>query len=208
MALHARFARSGVIAGASSALAFTALHDWLISDIWATLPLMVASGALCGGAIAWSFSLLQPMPSVREWLQYNGLYLGSLALLGVVSIVVFEPVTTIAALVAANEPPEELFARAMPMTVVFTLVLALGLSVLYRARLRSAAAVLATCILVVALLGLNVSVLGLVAVPLGSVYLIAELFVLLIVLDLVYAVAFVALERSRLRKEPLVAVPM
>ena len=43
----------------------------------------------------------------------------------------FDPVTTIAAVIRTKQPPNELFARAMPLTLVFLLATTAALSVLY-----------------------------------------------------------------------------
>jgi hypothetical protein len=43
-------ALSGAIEGAFSALVFTAVHEWVISDIWNTLPLMLMPGRHAGRA--------------------------------------------------------------------------------------------------------------------------------------------------------------
>jgi hypothetical protein len=116
--------RSGAVAGALSAFAFAIIHDVFISDIWFSLVMMMVAAALCGVCIGWSYGLLVEAPSVGSWLRYNMLYVAMFVLLGAASVLVFEPVTTIAVLVAANEPPGELIRQAMPMTVVFTLATA------------------------------------------------------------------------------------
>jgi hypothetical protein len=58
--------------------------------------------------------------------------------------------------------------------------------------------VLLTYIVLMALLGLNVSVIGLLTIPLGSLYLVMELFGLIMALNVVYMVAFMVLQRRRL----------
>ena len=47
-------------------------------------------------------------------------------------------------------------------------------------------------------LGLNVSIIGLVSLPSGPLYLVIELFGLVLALGAVFAIAFAALERKRL----------
>jgi hypothetical protein len=47
------------------------------------------------------------------------------------------------------------------------------------------------------LLGLNVSVIGLVAIPNGSLYVVGELFALIATFNLVYVAIFIALHRAR-----------
>ena len=84
------------------------------------------------------------------------------------------------------------------MTVVFTFVMAVLITLLYGRSWTKFASVLLTCIVLVALLGLNVSVIGLVSIPAGSLYLILEMFGLIMVLNGVYLVVFMVLERGRL----------
>ncbi len=59
-------------------------------------------------------------------------------------------------------------------------------------------AILRTCTLLVLLLGLNVSAIGLVYIPSGSVYLVVELFGLILAINMVYVAVFMALERKSL----------
>jgi hypothetical protein len=187
--------RSGAIAGALSAFAFAVIHYIFISDIWFSLVMMMVAGALCGSCIAWSYALLNKAPSAASWWTYNMLYVALLALLGVVSILVFDPTTTMAALVAANAPPDQLIGQALPLTAVFTLFAAVLICLLYRASWRHFGVVLVTCTFLIALLGLNVSVLGLVSIPRGSLYLVMEFFGLIFFINVVYATLFMVLER-------------
>jgi hypothetical protein len=186
------------VAGAVSAFVFAIIHDLFISDIWFSLIMMMVAGAVCGLCVAWSYGLLVESPSTGSWLRYNTLYVAMFGLLGVASVLVYEPVTTIWALVEANESPDELFRQAMPMTVVFTLITAALVSLLYRRSWLRAGAVLLTCTVLVLLLGLNVSAIGLVYIPRGSLYLVAELFGLILALNVMYVAVFIGLERKSL----------
>jgi hypothetical protein len=192
------FIRSGALAGALSVFAFTIIHDLFISDIWFALVIMLIAGALCGLCIGWSYALLTKAPSTGSWWRYNMLYVGLLFLLGIVSVLIFEPPTTIAALSAANEPPEQLIRQAYPFTALFTLFAAVFISLIFRANWRQFSVVLLTCTILIFLLGLNVSVLGLVYIPHGSLYLVTEFFGLILFINVVYATFFMALERKRL----------
>jgi hypothetical protein len=69
---------------------------------------------------------------------------------------------------------------------------------LHRRNWLRAGAVLLTCTVLVLLLGLNVSAIGLVTIPRGSVYLVAELFGLILALNVVYMAVFIGLERKSL----------
>lgn len=193
-----RYARSGAVAGAASALAFTAIHHVLISDIWYSLAPMMVAGALCGLCVGWMYRLLMEASSAGSWVTYNLLYVGLLALLGAASVLVYEPITTVAAVIAANEGPGELFDRAIPLTLAFIVVATMGVGRLYARRRLDYGAILLTCTVLTLLLGLNISVIGLVYVPSGSAYLIAELFGLILSINLVYVAVFIALERASL----------
>jgi len=190
-----RFVLSGALAGAISTLVFTIIHDIFISDIWFMLTPMLLAGALCGGLVSWSYGLLVSSNSLRNWLGYNLIYVVLFCLLGVASVLLFEPVTTMAAVVTLNGPPTDLINQAMPMTVAFTFGMAILITMLYGPSWVKFGSVLLTCIVLVALLGLNVSAIGLVSIPVGSLYLIFELFGLIAALNLVYAVVFIPLER-------------
>jgi hypothetical protein len=98
-----RFTRSGAIAGAVSAFVFTIIHDLFISDIWPMLLPLLIAGMVCGLCIGWSYGLLFQVTSVGSWLGYNLLYVVMFGLLGLSSVVVYEPVTTLAAVVAAQQ---------------------------------------------------------------------------------------------------------
>ena len=119
------YIRSGAVAGAVSAFAFAIIHHLFISDIWFSLIMMMVAGAVCGLCIGWTYGLLFEAPSTGSWVRYNMLYVVMFVLLGAASVLVYEPVTTIAALIEANEPPDALFRQALPMTVGFTLAMAI-----------------------------------------------------------------------------------
>ena len=201
-----RYLASGALAGTVAVLAFMTVHAIFISNIWFSTVAMIAAGAVSGACVAWTYALLVPHPSVRSWVRYNLVYMGIFVALGVCSVLVFDPVTTIAALIQAKAPPTDLFARAMPMTLVFLVAITITLSMMYGRQWHQVAAILVTCSVLLALLGLNVSAIGLVDVPRGSLHLIAELFGLILVLDAVYAAAFTGLQWRTLG--PTVVAPM
>lgn len=192
---NGRFALSGALAGAVSALVFTVVHNIFISDIWFMIMPMVVAGALCGALVSWNYGLLVGTLSLRGWLGYNLVYVALFGMLGAASVLLLEPVTTMAAVVMLNGPPTALIEKAMPMTVLFTLSMAVIITVLFGRSLSQFLAVLLTCVVLVALLGLNVSAIGLVEIPSGSLSVVAELFGLIVALNAVYAVVFVVLER-------------
>lgn len=206
-----RFLLSGAAAGAVSALAFTALHHLLISDIWFSVVAMLVAGALCGLCLAWSYRRLFRSPSVSTWAGYNLVFVALLALLCLVSLLVYEPVTTIPELFVAGGPPTELIRQAMPLTVGFTLVAAALLWYLWGRGLLDAVTILLTCALIVAVLGLNVSITGLVFLQGGTAYLFVEQFGLTLFLNLVFVGVFLLLERKafqRLRSPDVTTPPV
>lgn len=193
-----QYALTGAIGGLVSTIVFTIVHDIFISDIWLMLLPMSVAGAICGASIGWSFALLVDATNLGGWLKYNLLYVLMFFLLGVVSSLVFEPVTTIAALIAENGPPDDLIRQALPMTILFTLGMAIVVTLLYGRNWSRFGAILLTCTVLVLLLGLNVSTIGLVSIPRGSFYLVLEMFGLILLLDLVYVSVFAILIRNRL----------
>ena len=190
--------RSGALAGAASVVIFALVHHVFISDIWYSLLMMTVAGSVCGLCVAWTYRLLFEVHSASSFVRYNMLYVAMFVLLGAASVVVYEPVTTIAAMTEANEPPVELIRRAMPMTVVFTLGTAMLLNVFHGRTRRHFGAILLTCTVLVLLLGLNVSVIGFVEIPSGSLYLVAELLGLIVVINVAYVASFIVLERESL----------
>jgi hypothetical protein len=193
---NGRFLLSGVIAGAASTVVFTAIHHLFISNIWFSLLPMLIAGALCGLCLAWSYGRLFRSPSIPTWLLYNLVYIGLFFLLGLLSILIFEPVVTIPQLIVANEPPDELIRQAMPLTLAFILGSAALITIFWGRNLVDVAAILLTCTVLIILLGLNVSVLGLVYLPGNAISLVAKMFGLILLLNLVYLAIFLLLERK------------
>ena len=185
----------GAFSGTASTLIFTIVHDIFISDIWFMLLPMLTAGALCGALVSWSYGLLVAIPSKRSWLIYNLVYVAQFGLLGVASVLFFEPVTTMAAVVTLSGPPTALIDQAMPMTIVFTLGTAFLITLLYGRSMTKFLALLLTCTVLVALLGLNVSAIGLVDIPSGSLAIIFELFGLIVALNAVYVIVYLLLDR-------------
>lgn len=187
---------SGSAAGVTATLVFAALHHLLISDIWWSLGPMLVAGILCGISVAWSYGRLFRPPSVGSWLRYNLSYVVVLVLLGVASVVAFEPITSIPALLAANEPPRALIRQALPLTMAFIVASAAFMWWLWGKSLLDAAALLLSCFVLVVFLGLNVSVLGLVELR-GGTASVFVFFALIMALNAIYLSSFLMLERRR-----------
>ncbi len=189
---RSRLAGPGAAAGALAALTFAAVHALWITDIWFSLVPMMVAGAACGATIGWSYGRLFE-PSVRTWLGYNASYVIALAILGLASVAAFEPRTTMAELLALDGPPADLIGDAFPLTITFTLVTTVVLSLLFGRTRAAFGAILVTCSVLVALLGLDVSIIGMIRIPTSSLYLVVELAGLIIVLAGSFAAAVIAL---------------
>lgn len=199
----------GAVAGIVSTAVFTWVHDLTISDIWNTLPAMSIAGAVSGALIAWSHGRLFRMPTAKNWFGYNMLHVALLGILAVTSVALFDPVTTFAAVVAANAPPRELMAQALPLSVAFAIGTSLLLYTLWGRGLLDALASLAASSALMILLGANVSVLGLVEMP-GSAYrTVALFFALIVLLAVVFSVSAIIAghRRSSFRRHSAFTAP-
>lgn len=190
--------RSGVIAGLASVIVFTWIHDVLISDIWFALVPMLVAAALCGACVAWTYGLLFPAPSAGSWLRYNLAYLLLFVLLGAVSVAVFEPIATIPELTAMSGSPGELIGRAIPLMIAAVPASALLVSRVFGAGRRHVGPILVTAAVLTLFLGHNVAIIGLVEFGANELYLLVEFAGLIAVINAVFVVAFLALERRRL----------
>ena len=195
------FSASGALAGAVSAVTFCIVHQLLISTIWFAIVGMLLAGAVSGASLAWSYALVVKNQTVRSWFRYNMIYVMILVALGIVSLVVFEPVTTIAELLKSSKPPSALIGHALPVTILFTVFTAGLLTLWYRPGFGGGLAILVTTLVIVLFLGLNISILGLVFIPRSSLYVIAEVVTLIVVLALVYAVSMAFVWRVALRSD-------
>lgn len=194
---RARLAGPGAAAGAVAAFVFALVHALWITDIWFSLGPMMAAGAACGAMIGWSYGLIFE-PSIRTWLGYNAAYVIALAILGLISVLVFEPRTTMAELLRLSGPPTDLIGDALPLTIGFTLGTTVLLSILFARRVTAFLAILATTTVLVVLLGLDVSVIGMIRIPTASTYLVAELAGLILVLAGSFATMVIAIAWSQL----------
>ena len=184
----------GAIAGVASALVFTIIHGFMISQIWFMMVPMLVAGAICGLCLSWSYKMLVETPSVSGWLRYNLLYLLLLFGLGPISLGLYEPMMTIPELLASpNGMPDELVQAVLPFTAVYTLLMALFITWLYGRRWSRLLIVLPTCAILMLLLGLNIAPMGLVYLTTGWVFMLLELLLLILSLNLVFAVIFLLL---------------
>jgi hypothetical protein len=188
------FPFTGAVAGVASATAFAAIHAVFISDIWYSIVPMAVVGAVCGASVAVSFGILVRDPTVRRWLLYNATFVGLFTLLGIASLMIYEPVTTIPALLTLDGPPSGLFKLTVPLQIGFAMAAATLITPVFGHRWWHIGPILVTATVLVFALGLNISIFGLVYIPRSSAYVVAELVGLILAIVVVYAVVFVALE--------------
>ena len=170
----------------------------MISSIWFAFPAMLVAGVACGASLAGTYGIVTSRPSTGGWLEFNGWFLLMFVCLGVTSLAAFTPVTTIAELLRAQRPPNELIGRALPMTGAFVAGASALLALRYRPGPAGVLAIVGTTALLVLLLGLNISVLGFVSVPRSERYVLAEVFALLVTILGSFSLVVLALGRGRL----------
>lgn len=180
----------GTVAGGVATLVFTWVHELMISNIWNTFPIMLMAGGACGALIAWSYFIVVNQLKMISWFLYNLIYFLMFVLLSVFSVLVYEPITTVAEVIARNEAPTHLISSVIPLIVVFLIGMTLVIGILFKAKWKQYLAVLVTSSVLIVFLGTNVAILGLVDVPNASFYLVLNFFILQLVLVIVYAVLF------------------
>ena len=191
------FVFSGAISGILSTFVFTIIHHIFIVNIWFSFPIMAVAGIICGIGISVSYKLLFDSPTISSWLKYNSIFLIMFILLGTFSILYYDPITTVAAVMAKNDSPAELITKALPITIIFTLSFSLFVCKLYGRSFLHYVTIFLTCTILMTALGLNISILGLVEIPTNSIILVLELFGLIITILLVFAAVLIIIERKR-----------
>lgn len=196
--VNSRFILFGAIPGIISTLLFTIIHHIFISDIWFSISMMLVAGVVCGACVAWCYFLLNSKKSIWGWIRYNLLFEKLLMLLGLVSGLVFEPGTTVAAAIAANVPPIALIKQALPLTAVYNLLISMIIHQFYGKKWKQFGIIFLTCLIIVVLLGLNISVIGLESFTGSLIFLIIKLFLLILFINASYVLAFLLFEKSKL----------
>ena len=187
--------RDGALAGAVSVVVFTAVHHLTISDIWAMLPMMLIAGAACGACVAWTFGALFRPSSLGQWVVWNLAILASLGILATASVLIYQPVTTMAAIMERGGPVDDLIVQALPLTVAFIIAMTGGFSLAFGHERGDYLRLLITTTVLTLIVGMNVSVLGLVDFAGGSIRPVLAFFGLIVLLDVAYASTFAILGR-------------
>jgi len=185
-----------MIAGLVSTVVFAVVHQVLILSIWFSILPMLIAGALCGGCLGTTYAVVADPLTLRGWLAYNALFVALFFLLALASELVFDPIVTAAQVMAGGGPPGELFGRSLPFMGFFTVASTLALTAVYGAGVGKAAALFVTVLLLMALLGMNVGIIGLVEIPSAFLPLLGLMFALILVLAAVNAAVFALLERK------------
>lgn len=196
------FVAAGALAGTISIVAFAGVHALIISDIWWSLPMMAGAGAIVGSALAWNFRIMANPMTPRRWLAYTALYLGWLVGLAVGSLLVFEPTTTTALLfgVFGLQEADRLFGEALPFTAGFTVLASVLTTVLFGRAWWHIFPTLATMTLVMATLGSNVVIIGLIDLDETAVPTVIEFLGLTVLIVGTYsAIMAASLARSAFR---------
>lgn len=182
----------GALAGVLATVLFIVVHQFLISNIWAMLLPMAFSGAACGIAITWSYGRVSDIWITESWFGLSSAFLGSLFALGIVSLIVFAPEWTFAELNVDDPPLGDLFSRATPLMVAFTIAAGGLIWWILGARKTTLIPILATETLLVLLLGHNVAIIGLVDLTADGWSLVWLMFALVAFLGVSYTVLVVA----------------
>lgn len=173
---------AGAVVGALTVLAFTVVHDILISDIWFNVAPMVLAGALAGWSIVWGYETAVSSYSTGSWLRYNGACAGLLLALGGISLLMLEPRFTMAEAMVMSDPLAELLPPAVPLMVGAALVGSGVLWLLFGRHRGAVIPILVTQVLLVFLIGHNLAVLGLVELESEAARAMGEFFGLTIFL--------------------------
>ena len=189
----------GATAGALATLGFLVLHAIIISDIWFSAPMMLVAGAACGACLSWSHASVFAPGTTSTWVAWNTAQTGLLLFLGLASLAAFSPQWSMAELMVDEPPLGELFGRALPLMAAFTVIGSLALWAAFSRRASTLPSVLATVALLVLLLGHNAAIIGLVDIPAGGYYLVAEMLGLIIVLGVSFTSIALLLPGSSLR---------
>ena len=188
----------GALSGGLTVVGFTVIHDIWITDIWSNLGPMVASGALCGLVIVWSYNKAVPDHSARRWFAYNGLNVGVLAALGALSLVVLEPRFTTAETQLMDDAMGELMPPALPLMIAVILLGTWLLWALYGHRRSAVVPILLTQTLLVFLLGHQLAFLGLVQMSGDLVTVFAEFIGLAAFLGFAFTAIPILTTRARI----------
>ena len=191
-----------------SMAAFAVVHYLTISDIWFSLPIMAPLGAVVGAMLAWTFRVMGGPGRVGRWLAYCSCHLAVLISLGVVSLLVYEPVSNMRLLtgVLGIQEADRLVGEALPLLAVFTVVGSVAVTAIFGRAKWHVIPNLVTTALVMAFLGSNVVIIGLIELDTSATPALIELTGLTVVVVGVYALfmaGVVVLMAGRQHAEPV-----
>lgn len=190
----------GAFAGSLATLAFTVVHQFMISNIWFMFIPMLIAGALSGIAIVWSYNLMVPHPSIQTWARYNLILVALLYLMTPISLLLYDPIITIQALLASPSGlPDHLVQIVTPFAAIYTIIMFIAIVVLHKWQWKYLLAAFVTSAILMLLLGLNIAPFGLVYLGSGWEILMLEQIALILVLNAIFASTYWII-RYRARK--------
>ena len=182
---------------------FTVLHQVFINPIWFLYPVMLVAGVLCGVSLAWCYSVLVAEPSTKSWASFVGLFTVMFGLLAVASALVYEPVYTMAEIVESTGGNPIPISETAALMVFFTVGWAALLTIGYRAGWKGFWVTLAATVVLMLLLGINVSTMGLVDIPKSGWVLVAEFFGFVAAIGGSYGIVYGLIRRRRSADAPI-----
>jgi len=188
-----------VIAGVVAVVAFAALHQLLISNIWDMAIIMTIAGALSGLCLAWTYRRFVVRPSVGSWIRYTATYLGFFAVIPLISVLMFDPVITVMEASESDGPLTDLLIEALPLTIISMIGIAVIVSLLFGSLKRDLGPALLTSVVLMLFLGLNLTIMGLVEFSGKGLGVVVGFMALIGFIGSVFTAVLIALEWRTMR---------
>lgn len=182
--------RAGSLAGIFSTFVFALTHHFFIENIWYAFFIMASVGMISGISLAFTYFYIVEIPTAQNWGLYNLIFVVKYVMLGAVSILVFEPVTTIPEIMQLNHRSGDMYTTALPLAIVFMLIFSFIMSIMFAQKPRQFLAIMLTSIVMTIGLGLNVSILGLVYTNKSGLELIMEVMGLVVLIMGTFSFSF------------------
>ncbi len=192
----------GALSGAVVVLAFTVVHDILISDIWFNAGPMVFAGGLTGLCIVWAYNRSVTDHSSAAWFQFAAILTVELIVLGAASLIVLSPEFSMAELMVADDAFERLLPPSMPLIIGAMVVGTASMWIYYGRKPAALIPLFVTQVLLVFLIGHQFAFLGLVETTTALLMVFIEFGVITAGLAAVYCLGVIggAVAIKRLRR--------
>lgn len=162
---------------------------------------MAMAGAISGLCLACTYRRFVSIPSVGSWVRYNATYLGLFALIPPVSVLMLDPVITIAEASNADGPLDDLLVEALPLTVASVIGIALVVTLLFGSLRSDFGPALAASVVLMLFLGLNLTIMGLVEFSAADSGVILGFMGLVVFIGVVFMVTVIGIEWRTLKPE-------